>query len=275
MQRRDTFWFTVGVAVVLCVVCSCAVSIAVVVLRPQQEMNKTLDRQRNILDATGLALGEFGRPAGELSSKEVADLYGWIDEKLVDLQTGEYTTDIDVAAYDSKAAAKIESQSVEIKNTEYNIGKLRREKIARVYFVKRPDSGKIQQIVLPVYGQGLWSTLYGYLAVKSDLSTVQGLTFYEHAETPGLGGEVDNPAWKSQWEGRQIYGPDGEPKAEVFKGTAPKDNPYAVDGLSGATITSRGVTNLIRYWASDDGYGIYLDKLKQELTSEPKTSGEK
>ncbi len=273
MQRRDTLFSTLRVAVVLCVVCSAAVSVAAVLLRPMQETNKTLDRQRNILDATGLALGEFGRPASKLSQAEVATLYSWISEKLVNLQTGEYSTEYDIEKYDPKAAAKDIDQSVEIGATDFSIGKLRREKIAKVYFVKRPNSDRIQQVVLPVYGQGLWSTLYGYLALKSDLETVQGLTFYEHAETPGLGGEVDNANWKAQWVGRELYGPDGEPKAEVFKGTAPSDNPYAVDGLSGATITSRGVTNLIRYWASDDGYGVFLGKLKQELTSENKTAG--
>lgn len=273
MQRRDTLAFTVGAAVVLCVVCSAAVSIAAVLLRPVQETNKILDRQRNILDATGLALGEFGKPAAQLTSAEVESLYGWISEELVDLQTGEESTQYNVDDYDPRAAAKIQDESVEIGPTEFSIGKQRREKVARVYFVKRPNSDRIQQVVLPVYGQGLWSTLYGYLALKSDLETIQGLTFYEHAETPGLGGEVDNPNWKAQWVGRKLYDPEGQPKAEVYKGTAPADDPYAVDGLSGATITSRGVTNLIRFWASDEGYGIFLDKLKQKLSSDKQTAG--
>ncbi len=274
MQRRDSLGYTIAAATVLCVVCSFAVSVAAVSLRPLQETNKTLDRQRNILDATGLALGEIGKPAAELSKDEVAELYSWISEELVDLQTGEYSTEYDVEKYDVRAAAKDNAQSIEITSPSFSIGKLRREKVARVYFVKRPGSERIQQVVLPVYGQGLWSTLYGYLALKSDLETVQGLTFYEHAETPGLGGEVDNPKWKAEWVGLQLYGPEGEPRAEVFKGTAPADNPYAVDGLSGATITARGVTNLVRYWASDDGYGIFLNRLKQEMTGDPQAQAD-
>ncbi len=273
MQRRDSLGYTIGVATVLCVVCSLAVSVAAVSLRPKQEENKILDRQRNILDATGLAMGEFGRPASELSRADVDQLYSWISEKLVNLDTGEYNTTLDVEKYDVRAAAKDDATSVAITSTEFNIGKQRREQVARVYFVKRPGDQRIRQVVLPVYGQGLWSTLYGYLALKSDLKTVQGLTFYEHAETPGLGGEVDNPKWKSQWIGRQLYGVNGEPKAEVFKGPAPSDNPYAVDGLSGATITSRGVTNLVRYWTSDDGYGVFLNKLEQEIAGDTQTAG--
>ncbi len=135
----------------------------------------------------------------------------------------------------------------------------------KVSFVKRPGSDQIQQVVLPVYGKGLWGTLYGYLAVKSDLETVQGITFYQHKETPGLGGEVDNPDWKAQWEGRKLYDESGKPASLVFKGPAPTTNAYAVDGLSGATITSRGVTNLIRYWVSDDGYGPFLKKMASEI----------
>ena len=113
--------------------------------------------------------------------------------------------------------------------------------------------------------KGLWGTLYGYLALKSDLETIQGITFYQHKETPGLGGEVDNPRWKAQWDGVQLYDEDGEPAAMVFKGPAPSDNQFAVDGLSGATITSRGVTNLVRFWASEDGYGPFLKKLQSEI----------
>ena len=146
----------------------------------------------------------------------------------------------------------------------------------KVFFVKRPGSDKIQQVVLPIYGKGLWGTLWGYLAIKSDLETVQGITFFEHKETPGLGGEVDNPRWKSQWDGRKLFDENGAPASQVFKGPAPSDNPYAVDGLSGATITSRGVTNLIRYWVSDDGYGPFLGKLASEIGIESpvKTAGD-
>jgi Na+-transporting NADH:ubiquinone oxidoreductase subunit C len=138
-----------------------------------------------------------------------------------------------------------------------------------VFLIKQPGSDKIQQVVLPVYGKGLWGTLYGYLALKSDLETIQGITFYSHKETPGLGGEVDNPLWKAQWDGRKLFDENGKPASLVFKGTAPSDDPYAVDGLSGATITSRGVTNLIRYWASDEGYGPFLKKLAVELGVKP------
>lgn len=269
MQRRDSFMGTLVTAAVLCVVCSLAVSAAAVALRPIQEANQKLDQQKNILDAAGLAMGEYGVTAGKLSKKQIDELYSQVSEKLVDLQTGEYVTDQDPAKWDLKAAASDPKTSVSIVAPEFDPGEVTRQAVSKVYFIKRAGSEKIQQVVLPIHGKGLWGTLYGYMALRSDLDTIQGITFYEHKETPGLGGEVDNPAWKAQWEGLQLFNPDGEPAAMVFKGPAPPDDAYGVDGLSGATITSNGVTNLVRYWASEDGYGKFLDKLAGEISGEP------
>ncbi len=196
----------------------------------------------------------------------------WISPRLVDLETGEFTNEVDINTYDMNEAAQRPDTSVAINEPEYDPGEQRRPKIMKVFLVKRPGSERIQQVVLPVYGKGLWGTLYGYLALKSDLETIQGITFYQHKETPGLGGEVDNPLWKSQWEGRKLYDENGEPASLVYKGPAPKTNKYAVDGLSGATITSRGVTNLIRYWVSEDGYQPFLEKLAAD-TANNKVAG--
>ena len=122
----------------------------------------------------------------------------------------------------------------------------------------------LDKVVIPIHGYGLWSTLYGFLALESDLQTISGITFYEHGETAGLGGEVDNPAWKSQWQGKTLY-EAGEVRLEVLKGTvnpASADAKYQVDGLSGATLTSRGVNNLISYWMGEDGFGPVLQDIR-------------
>ena len=266
MPQRDSLAYTITVATVLCVICSLAVSAAAVALRPLQKANKELDQQKNILDAAGLALGEFGRPASELSTDEIEQLYERVEERFVELDTGDYvaedTDGFDPATYDTRKAVKNDDLSIEITETDFNIGVPRREKIAKVYFVNDPDTGQMQQVVLPVYGKGLWSTLYGFMALENDLQTIQGLTFYQHAETPGLGGEVDNTKWKAQWVGNLLYSPEGNVAAGVAKGPAPAGDQYLVDGLSGATITSRGVTNLVRYWGSENGYGKFLEKLE-------------
>ncbi len=265
MLQRDSYANTFRVSIILCVVCSLAVSAAAVALRPRQEMNELLDRQRNILDASGLAMGEFGLPARQLTLAQVNELYQRVEERLVDLETGEYVTDLDVATYNPRDAAKRPDLSVPVTDTQYSIGRNRRERIARVFLIRNPKTEQITQVVLPVYGQGLWSTLYGYLAVKRDLETVQGLTFYEHGETPGLGGEVDNPRWKQQWVGLSMYDEQGSPALGVARGPAPPGNEHLVDGLSGATITANGVTNLVRYWVGPDGYQNYLRQLEAEL----------
>lgn len=268
MPQRDTLGYTVTVALILCIVCSLGVSAAAVLLRPRQEENKVLDRQRNILDATGIAYNETGKSASELSRKQVAEFYKVIEERLVDLETGMYTDEVDIKTYDPQAAVKSGNADMimKVEDTPYRLGVKEHERIARVYLVKDfNDPTMIRQVVLPVYGQGLWSTLYGYLALKRDVETVQGLTFYEHGETPGLGGEVDNANWKAQWVDRQIFDDEGRPALGVAKGPAPQENLYLVDGITGATITSVGVTNLVRYWVSEDAFGPYLERLKRQL----------
>lgn len=130
---------------------------------------------------------------------------------------------------------------------------------APVYLVK--DGSRTEQVILPIEGAGLWSTMYGYLAVENDGNTVRGLRFYSHAETPGLGDGVDKPVWREQWQGKRLYGSDGQPQIEVVKGPAPDDSDYQIDGLAGATLTGRGVSIFVRHWIGDQGYGPYLKTL--------------
>jgi Na+-transporting NADH:ubiquinone oxidoreductase subunit C len=142
----------------------------------------------------------------------------------------------------------------------------RRANYAPVYILKEGDA--IKQVVLPVHGYGLWSTLYGFLALEGDFNTVRGLRFYEQAETPGLGGEVDNPKWRAQWAGKKIFDADGNVEIRVIRGHVEPNTAnaeYKVDGLSGATLTSNGVTNLLQFWLGDQGFGPYLKKMHSEL----------
>ncbi|TWU55155.1 Na(+)-translocating NADH-quinone reductase subunit C [Rubripirellula reticaptiva] len=267
MQQRDSLTRTIATAAVLCVVCSLAVSAAAVALKSTQVANEKLDQQKNILDAAGLAIGEYGLPASKLSKEQIDELYEWVSEGLINMDDGSFNNEASAADWELAEAASDPKSSVKIVDPEYDPGEESRPSVMKVYFVQKPGSGDIQTVVLPIFGKGLWGTLWGYLALKSDLETVQGLTFYQHKETPGLGGEVDNPAWKAQWDGRKLYDADGKPAVLVFKGPAPAENVYAVDGLSGATITSNGVTKMLRYWASDDAYGPLLDKLGKDIKS--------
>lgn len=248
---------TVLTAVGLCFICSIFVSAAAVVLRPAQEANKRLDKQRNILEVAGLM-----EPGADIE----AVFERRIEPRVVDLRTGRFTNSHDPKTYDQRAAANDPALSTDIPGDRDPAGIGRRANFATVYLVEEPGSDQVDKVILPVHGYGLWSTLYGFLAVAPDGNTILGLQFYDHAETPGLGGEVDNPKWRALWPGKELYGPKGAVRIEVAKGEH-KDDPYKVEALSGATLTSRGVTNLVRYWASENGFGPFLKSLSEELAS--------
>ncbi|MGD8861348.1 MAG: Na(+)-translocating NADH-quinone reductase subunit C [Myxococcales bacterium] len=247
--------FTVMFAAAVCVVCSIFVAGSAVSLKDRQQENKLLDRQSKVLSVAGLM--EEGETLGRDQIQKIFDEN--IEPVVVDLETGEVAPDIDPTTFDQQKAAKDPATS---EPAPPNAAKVRRlPDHALVYKVKEGEATKT--LILPVEGKGLWSTLYGFLAVDaSDLNTVKGITFYQHAETPGLGGEVDNPAWKARWPGRKLFDDSGEPVLAVKKGAAgpPEDDPYFVDGLSGATLTSRGVTHLVQFWVGEHGFGPYLKK---------------
>lgn len=263
-SNKESTQKTIIVALLLCLVCSVIVAASVVLLRPIQEKNKALNLKQNILAAAGL-LKENATPA------EVETSFERITAKLVDLDTGEYVLPetIGVASaidYDQKSASKNPKLS-QILPGEKDIASIkRREKYAKVYLVEQ--DGVLETIIVPVHGYGLWSTLYGFVALEKDANTVAGFGFYQHGETPGLGGEVDNPKWKGQWPGKKIYDFEvgDEPKLELIKGSVDVSKPgaeYKIDGLSGATLTSRGVTNLIHFWLGDNGFRKYLDRVRE------------
>ncbi len=243
------------VAGMLCVVCSILVSSAAVGLRPMQAANKELDRKKNILAAANI----------EDESKTIDELFEErITTKVVDLATGEYVGSdvIDPETYDQIEASKDPARSEPI-DGDADIARIgRREKYSFVYEVKG-EGDAVDQYILPVNGKGLWSTLYGFLALDKNIQDIRGITFYQHAETPGLGGEVDNPKWKAQWPKKKAFDDAGEIRIEVLKGRVPAGSPdadYQVDGMSGATITTKGVSQLVRFWLGDGGFKAFLDK---------------
>jgi Na+-transporting NADH:ubiquinone oxidoreductase subunit C len=166
---------------------------------------------------------------------------------------------------DLKAALKDASLSMPL-SAEENLAGIRfLPKVLTIYSVQ--EAGKVSRWILPIAGKGLWSTMYGFIALDADLKTVRGLTFYEHGETPGLGGEVDNPSWKAQWNGKVAFDDAGAYLLKVIKGKVDMNGPEAlhqIDGLSGSTLTTRGVDNTIHFWLGDQGYGHWLKKMRGE-----------
>jgi Na+-transporting NADH:ubiquinone oxidoreductase subunit C len=249
--------YIVGFAATVCLACSIVVASAAVALRPLQAQNKALDRQKQVLRVAGLI-----EPGQSVDAAEVQRIFAErIVARAVDLATGEYDDELDSSTYDQRKAVKDPAASRPAPPN--NAGLLRVPNRAVVY--QKTGDGGVEMLILPIEGKGLWSTLYGFIALAPDTTTIEGITFYEHGETPGLGGEVDNPSWKALWPGRQAFDDRGDVAIEVIKGHAgpPADDPYRVDGLSGATITGRGVSHLVRFWLSDDGFGPYLERFRQ------------
>jgi Na+-transporting NADH:ubiquinone oxidoreductase subunit C len=243
---------TFTVALTLCIVCAVVVSSAAVFLRPSQEANKLLDLKTNILASAGLL--EQG--------VDVETQFEKINVKLVDMETGRYTNEIDADTYDQRKASSDPALSIALSSSE-DIAKIkRRANFSKVYIVE--NASGIEKVILPIKGYGLWSTLYGFIALEADLQTVAGIGFYEHTETPGLGGEVDNPKWKASWIGKSAYKNDAL-VLEVIKGKVDNAREGAdsqIDGLAGATLTTKGVDNLIKYWLGEQGFKPFIENLK-------------
>lgn len=257
-SQKESTARTLLVALLVCLVCSVFVAGAAVALRPIQIENSQLDKQRSILRIAGL-----GDPS--MSGAQVKALFeDRIVARLVDLDTGRFSDKFDPKKFDPMDASKDPELSEKLSGKEDIASIKRREKYTVVYIVEGPDNS-METVILPVRGYALWSTLHGFMALKADLNTVQGFGFYQHAETPGLGGEIDNPKWVGLWPGKQVFSDKGEPVIQVIKGNVNADSPNAdhqIDGLAGATLTSNGVNNLLKYWLGENGFGSFIDNLR-------------
>lgn len=256
-MARDSTGYTVGFAALVCVLCGIGVAGAAVALKPRQDENKVLDQQKQVLLVAGLL-----KPGQAASPAEVKGLFDKnIRPEVINLKTGAEAKDIKAEGFDQRRAQKDPATSTAAPENAAKVFRLPNN--ALVYHVLK--DGKTDMLILPIEGYGLWSVLYGYLALDDDTNTVKGITFYAHAETPGLGGEVDNPKWKAGWAGRKIFDDKGQVALSVIKGQAgpaPAD-PHHVDGLSGATITSNGVTNLVKFWFGENGFKPYLEQFRK------------
>ncbi|SFK60620.1 Na(+)-translocating NADH-quinone reductase subunit C [Shimia haliotis] len=245
----DSVGKTIFIAVTLCLVASMIVSATSVALRPLQEQNKLKDKQANVLQVAGLY--EDGM--------DVLEGFSVFEPRVVELETGTFTDQFDAATFDDRAAASDPELSVALANDPAGIG--RKTKFATVYLLRNED-GSLDKVILPIHGYGLWSTLYGFIALEENGNDIFGLQFYAHGETPGLGAEVDNPRWKSLWSGKKLADDAGDLQITVAKTAPPAGADFHVDALAGATLTSVGVDNLVRFWMGEAGFAPFLENLK-------------
>ncbi|MDC0609926.1 Na(+)-translocating NADH-quinone reductase subunit C [Vibrio sp.] len=254
-SNNDSIKKTLFVVIALSLVCSIIVSVAAVGLRSKQEQNALLDQQSKILEVSGV----------DMSKGKVSDLYAqYIEPKLVNFKTGEFvekTPNGETAkTYDQKAASGNASTSTKLSPDEDVAGIRTRANYGLVYLVKGDE--QVNRVIVPIHGKGLWSMMYAFVAVETDGNTVDGIIYYEQGETPGLGGEVENPGWRAQFVGKKLYDDNHQPAIKIVKGGAPAGSEHGVDALSGATLTSNGVQHQFDFWLGDMGFGPFLAKVR-------------
>jgi Na+-transporting NADH:ubiquinone oxidoreductase subunit C len=240
----------------VCIFASVIVAGSAVLLRPKQIANRQLAKEQQIAEILQGATLDGQAP-------RVFDA-GDLQIRVVELATGDYADEIDPATFDARRAVRDPAQSIEVPAALDMAQIKRRTKYAVIHLLIR--DGKPQLVVLPVHGLGFGSMLYGYVGLTGDTNRVVGLGFYEHGETPGLGAMIDDPAWRQLWIGKKVWAPGGEVglgvgRGPVVAGTAEAES--HVDGITGATWTGQGVTNLLRYWLGEHGFGLYLSKLRR------------
>lgn len=222
--------YTVGFAAAICVACSLLLSGVSGALKPQQDKNRVLDRQKNILVALGWDKDEVATMTGE----QVQSTYkSGVEEMVISRATGK----------------KLDKP---IKDLAPKVARGEEKTATELPLYKRVDDDAKLAFAYPVTGKGLWSTLYGYLAVKPSGNEIVGLTFYKHGETPGLGAEIEQPWFRQNFVGKELYDDGKLVGIEVVKGKA-ADKPsyksnqeHMVDGISGATLTGNGVMKMTK-----------------------------
>lgn len=257
-SNKDSFGRTLFVVVGLCFICSVFVSTAAVLLKPTQQENKLLDKQKYILEAAGLV----DTKSGEVSKDQILNTYEkYVEAKLVDLKSGDWVEG-NADTFDTEKAARTPETSFKPEN---DIASVKRVANKGVVYLVRDDAGTLQTVIIPVKGYGLWSTMYAFLAVEADLNTIRSLVYYDFTgsgETPGLGGEVQNPKWIAKWEGKKLYDDQGNLAIKVTKNPAVAESVHGVDALSGATLTSNGVQHSLDFWLGEEGFARFLEKAR-------------
>lgn len=219
-ENIRTFRFALTVTLA----CSLLLAGAATLLKPRQEANVKLDIKKNILSVVGIKPVE-----GEsFSRQQIEELYKQNIKEMVVDDNGDIVEGMNPIEIDSDTQPNLHPLYEYIKDDE------------------------IQAYVIPISGKGLWSTLYGYFALETDLNTVKGITFYQHGETPGLGGEVEKGWFTVNFIGKKIFDQNdnlvsiGVVRGKVIDKISEDQRDFYVDGISGSTLTGRGLEQFLR-----------------------------
>jgi len=252
---KDSAPKTLLVSLAVCLVCSLVVSAAAIWLRPLHREHLKREQRAHVLEMLEQQPG-LSKLLGGIDPSA-------IETRIVNLDRGEEDTDIDAATYDPRAAARDPARSTTIPKERDFAGIERRARWARVYVIRH--EGRIRSLILPIFGRGYGGLIHGYLALEGDANTIAGISFYEHTETPGIGDEITHGAWRERWHGKRVRNAEGKVRIRVVDEEAAKtdeDPLHRVDAIGGATRSSQGVGNMVRFWMGDDGFGPYLRSLQ-------------
>lgn len=246
-------------ATIVCLFCSLFVSTAAVSLRGFQKQNAENEKKVNILRAAGLAGAEE-----RLSTKQINEKFAQIIPLVIDLKTGEPARDKNPLTYNMYNAAQSDKEGHALTDDPAGIKRIAKEGLAYVV----ADGDQISRLVLPIQGYGLWSTMYGFTALsfKDQQPTLTGITFYQHAETPGLGARITEPEWQEKWANIIPYDDNGNPHIDLVK-VRSNEAKNQVDAIAGATLTSNGVEHMMNFWLGEQGYKPLVDHIRNgEIT---------
>lgn len=239
---RQSNLYIVLYAAAITVVCGGLLAFASQSLKPLQEANVELERKQNILSTV-------------MEIKDGDDINKIYAERVKEL----------VVDYNGNVKEGVNAASVVIA-AEYK--KKPEDRLLPVYeFRNQENPEKLDNVVLPVYGFGLWNDIWGFVALQSDLNSIQGVKFQHKGETPGLGARIESDEIQNRFKNKSIF--DGDVLASIYiqkgEGNDYSSDAHKVDGMSGATLTGKGVNNmLLDYFTS---YQNYLKKNKSNLTS--------
>jgi len=259
-MERNSPTYTLLFTLAVCAVCSVLVAGTYEILGAKQASDAVVLRMLDILRLTGLAeLDEA------LERDEIRARFEAIRPRAVDMKTRRFDPQVDARLHDQREATNDPQTSREAPPNDAGV---RRIPDHAVVYERLGETGELDQMLLPIHGQGYGGHLFGFLALGPDLKTVRDIFFYEHQETPGLGARIDEPRWRDSWVGRRVFDASGNVALRLVADAGPPETaPYHVDAVTRATVTTTGVQTMLDFWMGPNGFGPFLDHYRKTLVA--------
>ncbi|MDF1855944.1 FMN-binding protein [Pseudooceanicola sp.] len=249
-QPNDNRGKTIFVAVLVAATCSAFVTGATVLLRPIQAANRAAETQLRLEALISAIPGMQELLAADASAK--------LSTVVVDLDTGMAAREVTPATLDAALQEADNYRPLDAAADIAGIGT--RPRYVQIYILRRDD--QVQTAIFPVIGSGYNGPIEAMIALTGDMNTIAGLAVTQQSETPGLGARIEEPTWQAGFQGTVIRDPSGAMKFAVARG--PAVSSYEVDGITGASRTGRGVTQMVRFWLGPDGYGPVIEAIRRQ-----------